>query len=134
MNEETVNRAAVMTLDDIRQEERIRRIIEELVAGKSKRFVIDKFSEEWSCSRLTMKALINEALVALAEENAPDRETVRTLNYNRLEELIDDCKSVRDKLKTIDLINKTCNVYDTNLNINAGEDTFKFDIGVDMIQ
>lgn len=123
-----------MTLDDIRQEERIRRIIEELVAGKSKRSVIDKFSEEWSCSRLTMKALINEALVALAEENAPDRETVRTLNYNRLEELIDDCKSVRDKLKTIDLINKTCNVYDTNLNINAGEDTFKFDIGVDVIQ
>ena len=72
-----------------------------------------------------------ETIIYLSQENEIDKEQVKVINNLRLEELIDECQTVKDKLSTIDLINKTCGVYTTDISIsNKGDETFKFDIGV----
>ena len=59
-----------------------------------------------------------------------DREDMRTLNSERLDELFGDPNaSVRDRIKIIDLLNKTNNLYDNNVKV-AVEDEIVIDLGV----
>ena len=106
-------------------------ITNEIVKGKSKRWIVNHFSEIWGLPTKTVEATYKETVVYLSQENQIDKEQIKVINNLRLEELIDECKTVKDKLSTIDLINKTCGVYTTDITIsNKGEESIKFDIGV----
>lgn len=117
---------------NIVHQERINRVIDMFVEGQGRPSVKKFLVEEWEMSPATANAVIEEALVYLYEGVTTSKETIKVLNYNRLENIMEECDSVKDKLKTIDLINKTYGVYENNVNINAGDSTFKFDIGIDV--
>ena len=123
------NTIEVEPLDKIKQEARIQRVADMLISGYSKRQVIDILSEEWQCSKTTISTIVKETIVYLHQENEMDREHLRSLNLARLDNIFGEAKSIKDKLKTIDLINKTGCLYDNNVKV-AVEDEIKIDIGV----
>lgn len=123
------NTIEVEPLDKIKQEARIQRVADMLISGYSKRQVIDILSEEWQCSKTTISTIFKETIVYLHQENEIDREHLRSLNLARLDNIFGEAKSIKDKLKTIDLINKTGCLYDNNVKV-AVEDEIKIDIGV----
>lgn len=123
------NRITIEPLDNIRQEKRIQIISDLLISGHSKRQIIDQLTNEWQCSRKTVETLIKETLVYLHEENQIDREQLRTLNLCRLDDIFGDAQTVKEKLATIDMINKTSQLYDNTLNVKM-EDTVTIDIGI----
>ena len=123
------NRITIEPLDDIRQEKRIQIIADLLISGRSKRQIVDQLTEEWKCSRRTVETLIKETLVYLHEENKLDREQLRTLNLCRLDDIFGSAQTVKEKLATIDMINKTSQLYDNTLNVKM-DDTITIDLGV----
>ena len=123
------NRITIEPLDEIRQEKRLQIIADLLISGHSKRQIIDQLTEEWKCSRRTVETLIKETLVYLHEENQIDREQLRTLNLCRLDDIFGDAQTVKDKLATIDMINKTSQLYDNTLNVKM-DDTITIDLGL----
>ena len=123
------NRITIEPLDNIRQEKRIQIIADLLISGHSKRQIVDQLTEEWKCSRKTVETLIKETLVYLHEENQLDREQLRTLNLCRLDDIFGGAQTVKEKLATIDMINKTSQLYDNTLNVKM-EDTISIDLGV----
>ena len=123
------NRIIIEPLDNIRQEKRIQIIADLLISGHSKRQIVDQLTEEWKCSRRTVETLIKETLVYLHEENQIDREQLRTLNLCRLDDIFGDAQTVKEKLATIDMINKTSQLYDNTLNVKM-DDTITIDLGV----
>ena len=123
------NRITIEPLDNIRQEKRIQIISDLLISGHSKRQIVDQLTEEWQCSRKTVETLIKETLVYLHEENQLDREQLRTLNLCRLDDIFGSAQTVKEKLATIDMINKTSQLYDNTLNVKM-EDTVTIDIGI----
>ena len=123
------NRITIEPLDNIRQEKRIQIISDLLISGHSKRQIVDQLTEEWQCSRKTVETLIKETLVYLHEENQIDREQLRTLNLCRLDDIFGSAQTVKEKLATIDMINKTSQLYDNTLNVKM-DDTITIDLGV----
>ena len=123
------NRITIEPLDEIRQEKRIQIIADLLISGHSKRQIVDQLTEEWKCSRRTVETLIKETLVYLHEENQIDREQLRTLNLCRLDDIFGSAQTVKEKLATIDMINKTSQLYDNTLNVKM-DDTITIDLGV----
>lgn len=123
------NRITIEPLDNIRQEKRIQIISDLLISGHSKRQIVDQLTNEWQCSRKTVETLIKETLVYLHEENQIDREQLRTLNLCRLDDIFGDAQTVKEKLATIDMINKTSQLYDNTLNVKM-EDTITIDLGL----
>ena len=123
------NRITIEPLDEIRQEKRIQIISDLLISGHSKRQIVDQLTNEWKCSRKTVETLIKETLVYLHEENQIDREQLRTLNLCRLDDIFGDAQTVKEKLATIDMINKTSQLYDNTLNVKM-DDKISIDIGV----
>ena len=123
------NRITIEPLDNIRQEKRIQIISDLLISGHSKRQIVDQLTEEWKCSRRTVETLIKETLVYLHEENQIDREQLRTLNLCRLDDIFGSAQTVKEKLATIDMINKTSQLYDNTLNVKM-DDTITIDLGV----
>ena len=123
------NRITIEPLDNIRQEKRIQIIADLLISGHSKRQIVDQLTEEWKCSRKTIETLIKETLVYLHEENQLDREQLRTLNLCRLDDIFGSAQTVKEKLATIDMINKTSQLYDNTLNVKM-EDNITIDLGV----
>lgn len=123
------NRITIEPLDNIRQEKRIQIISDLLISGHSKRQIVDQLTQEWQCSRKTVETLIKETLVYLHEENQIDREQLRTLNLCRLDDIFGDAQTVKEKLATIDMINKTSQLYDNTLNVKM-DDTITIDLGI----
>ena len=123
------DRITIEPLDNIRQEKRIQIISDLLISGKSKRQIVDQLTQEWQCSRRTVETLIKETLVYLHEENQLDREQLRTLNLCRLDDIFGTAETVKEKLATIDMINKTSQLYDNTLNVKM-DDTITIDIGL----
>ena len=123
------NRITIEPLDNIRQEKRIQIIADLLISGHSKRQIVDQLTNEWKCSRRTVETLIKETLVYLHEENQIDREQLRTLNLCRLDDIFGSAQTVKEKLATIDMINKTSQLYDNTLNVKM-DDTITIDLGV----
>lgn len=125
-NENTVD---TQPLDKIRQEERLSILAEELIRMRSKRKIIEEYSEKWNCAPSTIRALINEAIVWLSTTAKVSREEMRALNSERLDDLFEDA-DLRYKLKIIDLLNKAHGVYETNVNIGGKDNTeFTFSFG-----
>lgn len=123
------DRITIEPLDNIRQEKRIQIISDLLISGRSKRQIVDQLTQEWQCSRRTVETLIKETLVYLHEENQLDREQLRTLNLCRLDDIFGTAETVKEKLATIDMINKTSQLYDNTLNVKM-DDTITIDIGL----
>ena len=123
------NRITIEPLDNIRQEKRLQIISDLLISGHSKRQIVDQLTNEWKCSRKTVETLIKETLVYLHEENQIDREQLRTLNLCRLDDIFGDAQTIKDKLATIDMINKTSQLYDNTLNVKM-DDTITIDLGL----
>lgn len=115
-------------LDNICQQERIEIIAEELISMKSKAKIQREYMEKWQCSRPTINTLIEEAMFWILDQDKSDREKMRALNSNRLDYLFDEAKSVKDKTKLIDILNKIHGLYETNVNISAEDNTIN--IGV----
>lgn len=126
---ESNDRITIEPLDNIRQEKRIQIISDLLISGRSKRQIVDQLTQEWQCSRRTVETLIKETLVYLHEENQLDREQLRTLNLCRLDDIFGTADTVKEKLATIDMINKTSQLYDNTLNVKM-DDTITIDIGL----
>lgn len=122
------NQIEVEPLDKIKQEERLSILAEELIKMKSKRKIIEEYSVKWNCSPATIRNLINEAIVWLSTTVKVSREEIRALNSERLEELFEDA-TLRDKLKIIDLLNKSHGVYDTNIVVSTN-DPITIDLGL----
>ena len=123
------NRIIIEPLDEIRQEKRIQIISDLLISGHSKRQIVDQLTNEWKCSRRTVETLIKETLVYLHEENQIDREQLRTLNLCRLDDIFGDAQTVKEKLATIDMINKTSQLYDNTLNVKM-DDNITIELGI----
>lgn len=125
------NSISIEPTNQLVQQERMRLITNELVSGKSKRWIVQHFSEIWGVDSKTVETTYKETVVRLSEDNKIDKEQIKVINNLRLEELIDQCKTVKDKLSTIDLINKTCGLYTTNIELsNKENESFTFDIGI----
>lgn len=122
------NQIEVCPLDKIKQEERLSIIAEELIKMKSKRKIIEEYSEKWQCAPSTIRALINESIVWLATSVKVTREEMRTLNSERLDDLFEDA-DLKGKLKIIDLLNKSHGVYDNNIVVTTKE-AISIDLGL----
>lgn len=124
-NENTIE---VQPLDQIKQEERLSILAEELIKMKSKRKIIEEYSERWQCAPSTIRALINESIVWLSTTVKVTREEMRALNSERLDELFEDA-DLKDKLKIIDLLNRSHGVYDNNIVVTTKE-AISIDLGL----
>lgn len=122
------NTIEVCPLDKIKQEERLSILAEELIKMKSKRKIIEEYSEKWQCAPSTIRALINESIVWLATSVKVTREEMRTLNSERLDDLFEDA-DLKEKLKIIDLLNKSHGVYDNNIVVTTKE-AISIDLGL----
>lgn len=124
-----VNSIEVDPLDKIKQEERLSILADELIKMKSKRKIIEEYSQKWNCAPATVRALINETIVWLSTTVKISREEMRALNSERLDDLFEDA-DLKNKLKIIDLLNKTHNVYTQVVDVQSDKEIFKIDIGV----
>lgn len=118
-----------MKIPHLVHSERIRLIIDELVAGKSKRSIVLKFSEKWGLEQKSIQCMLNEAVVYLHELHSGNTiEELRSEQVSKLEELYENA-TVSEKLKIIDLVSSTLGLYDTNLNVKTS-DEIKINLGV----
>lgn len=124
-----VNSIEVDPLDKIKQEERLSILADELIKMKSKRKIIEEYSQKWDCAPATVRALINETIVWLSTTVKISREEMRALNSERLDDLFEDA-TLKEKLRIIDLLNKTHNVYTQVVDVQSDKEIFKIDIGV----
>lgn len=119
------------TLNDIKNQERLDIIASELVSCKSKRQIVKEYSEKWQCAPTTIQAIIRDTIAWMASTSKTTADEYRVLNTERLDSLLDEADRVGDKIKILDLINKTNNVYETKVQIGNKEDeVIKLDIGV----
>ncbi len=119
------------TLNDIKNQERLDIIASELVSSKSKRQIVKEYSEKWQCAPTTIQAIIRDTIAWMASTSKTTADEYRVLNTERLDSLLDEADRVGDKIKILDLINKTNNVYETKVQIGNKEDeVIKLDIGV----
>lgn len=123
------NSIEVDPLDKIKQEERLSILADELIKMKSKRKIIEEYSQKWDCAPATIRALINETIVWLSTTVKISREEMRALNSERLDDLFEDA-TIKEKLRIIDLLNKTHNVYTQVVDVQSDKEIFKIDIGV----
>jgi hypothetical protein len=109
--------------------ERIRIIVDELVAGKSKRAIITEYSTKWNLPPKTLTFMLNEAIVHLhTEHSGITVDELRSEQVSKLEELYENATTA-EKLKIIDLVSSTLGLYDTNLNVKTSEE-IKINLGV----
>lgn len=129
----TRNRGVVapttLPLDDLLQSERIRIIVDELLAGKSKHAIVLEYSAKWNVKPKTIKCIMNEAIVYLHQIHEGNSvEEMRSEQVAKLEELYSSA-STSDKLKIIDLVSHTLGLYDTSVKIKT-EDEIKLNLGL----
>lgn len=106
-----------------------------ICAGYKKTEIIDYIETEWEAPRNSAYTMFHQAYAYIYQQCELGKEDLRKLNLSRLEEIFDNLTDnkggVKDKLKTIDLINKTANLYTQDVQISNGEDSFTFDLNLD---
>ena len=116
-------------LDNLLQNERIRIILDELLAGKPKRVIITEYAEKWNCKPTTVKNIMTEAIVNLHHcQSGNTVEELRSEQVSKLEELYNQATTA-EKLKIIDLVSETLGLYDNNVTVKT-DDTIKINLGV----
>lgn len=117
------------SLDTIRQNERLKIIIDEIIKGTPKRKIVIEYAEKWDCSPKTIKNLMTEAITNLHfMQSGNTIEELRSEQVAKLEELYTDA-SLSEKLKIIDLVSDTLGLYDNNLTVKTS-DEIKINLGV----
>lgn len=120
---------ATCILDTLLQNERLRIIIDELLAGKPKRLIIMEYSEKWKTKPATIKHLLTEAITNLHFMHSGNTiEEMRSEQVAKLEELYGQA-TVSEKLKIIDLVSDTLGLYDNNVTVKT-DDAIKINLGV----
>ena len=123
------NETTGIRLDDLLQSERIRIIVDELLAGKSKHGIIMEYSEKWNAKPKTIKNILNEAIVYLHQVHTGNTiEEMRSEQIAKLEELYTNA-SVSEKIKIIDLQSETLGLYDNKLTVKQ-EEAIKINLGI----
>lgn len=116
-------------LDNLLQNERIRIILDELLAGKPKRLIVAEYAEKWQCKPSTVKNIMTEAIVNLHHcQSGNTIEEMRSEQVSKLEELYNQA-TVSEKLKIIDLVSDTLGLYDNNVTVKTSEE-IKINLGV----
>ena len=116
-------------LDDLLQSERIRIIVDELLAGKSKHAIIMEYSEKWGWKPKSIKNVMNEAIVYLHQIHTGNSvEEMRSEQVAKLEDLYNQATTA-EKLKIIDLVSSTLGLYNTNVTVKT-DDAIKLDLGL----
>ena len=116
-------------LNHIKQQERLEIIANELISCKSKKKIIEEYTEKWQCCSITVKRIIDETIAWMAETAKMSANEYRVLNSERLDTMLDEADRVSDKIKIIDMLNRTNNVYDTNVKVSTNE-PITIDLGV----
>lgn len=116
-------------LNNIKQQERLEIIANELISCKSKKKIIEEYTEKWQCCSITVKRIIDETIAWMAETAKMSANEYRVLNSERLDTMLDEADKVGDKIKIIDMLNRTNNVYDTNVKVSTNE-PITIDLGV----
>lgn len=123
------DRITTIGLDGLLQNERIRIILDELLAGKPKRVIITEYAEKWNCKPTTVKNIMTEAIVNLHHcQSGNTVEELRSEQVSKLEELYNQATTA-EKLKIIDLVSETLGLYDNNVTVKT-DDTIKINLGV----
>lgn len=117
-----------VNLNEVSQQARIDKVTDLLVLGKSRAWIVEQIMNEWEVSKRTAQTIIDEAMVHILDHSKQTPEQIKALNYNRLENIIGGTETVQDKCRVIDLENKMFGIYETNLNVNTKDNTFKFEI------
>lgn len=116
-------------LDDLLNSERIRIMVDEMLAGKSKHAIVIEYSEKWNCKPRTVKNIMNEAIVYLHNLHTGNSiEEMRSEQVAKLEELYANATTA-EKLKIIDLQSETLGLYDNKLTVKQ-EDEIKINLGI----
>ena len=116
-------------LDTLRQNERLRIIIDELLAGKPKHAIVMEYTEKWNCKPLTIKNLMTEAIANLHHMHSGNTvEELRSEQVAKLEELYNQA-TISEKLKILDLVSETLGLYDNSLTVKT-DDAIKINLGV----
>lgn len=116
-------------LDNLLQNERLRIIIDELLAGKSKRAIVLEYADKWKCKPTTVKNIMTEAIVNLHHMQSGNTvEELRSEQVSKLEELYQNA-TLSEKLKIIDLVSTTLGLYDTKVSVKTDENV-KINLGI----
>ena len=116
-------------LNHIKQQQRLDIIAQELISCKSKKKIMEEYSEKWQVCPRTIKRIIEETNAWMAESAKMSANEYRVLNSERLDTMLDEADRVSDKIKIIDMLNRTNNVYDTNVKVSTNE-PITIDLGV----
>lgn len=120
---------AAHPLNTIRQNERLRIITDELLAGKPKRLIVAEYADKWQVKQATIKNILTEAIVNLHHLHSGNSiEEMRTEQVSKLEELYQNA-TTQEKLKIIDLISETLGLYDNNVTVKTN-DEIKINLGI----
>ena len=115
--------------DDLLHSERIRIIVDELVAGKSKHAIVTEYSQKWKSKPQSIKNIITEAVVYLHQIHTGNTvEEMRSEQLAKLEDLYNQATTA-EKLKIIDLVSSTLGLYNTNVTVKT-DDAIKLDLGL----
>lgn len=106
-----------------------------ILAGIKKAEIVEFIIEQWGAPRDSAYTMYRQTYGYIYQQSELNKEDIRKLNLARLEEIFDnigDTKGeVKTKLKTIDLMNKTANIYTQDVQISNGDDSFTFDLNLD---
>lgn len=118
---------------DLTHNQKLVLIIEDLILGMSRKNIVKKYTELWGLYPDTVRTMVKESVIMLNNISPSDKEEIKTISLARLENMYEesDSKNIKDRLKIIDLINRVCGVYETNVNLQSDSDqTIKFDLGI----
>ena len=114
---------------ELKQELRVRYIANDIVAGMSKRKIVEKYTEAWNISKKHIYDYYNEALATLTDEEGLAK--LREVNTERLLSVYNEATKqgdIKSQLKAIDLINRTNSIYKTTIDV-GGDTEFVFNFG-----
>lgn len=119
-----------MNKDIIHLDEKARLILiaSAITKGKRKCDIIEEYCKEWGVGEKFVEFIYKQAFDIIKDPER--RENIRDLNLARLEDIYREAREKKDNalaLKTINLINKTCNVYTQQIELTSGDGSFEFD-------
>ncbi len=101
-------------------------ILEEVAKGKKLSEIVDKYSKEWECGYRTIQQYIATAMRDIYNDET--KEVLRQINLERLDEVISkqmENEQYRDVIKSIDVQNKTANLYKEKVELETNDIEFK---------
>lgn len=109
-------------------EMKVSAIANDILSGLKKGDVLDKYQKLWGMDAEHVWLLYKGAMSYLYNRVEASAETVKQINFERLEAIIDRQDiSVKDMLKAIDLSNRTAGVYTDKVEVKTNDTiTFEF--------